>query len=66
MAAFRKATPKDRTAPVDHARSIKVICIRAGRSGILCRIRFLQRIANLDLTIYEKNDEVGGLWYENK
>lgn len=57
---------KPRTAPVDYARPIKVICIGAGMSGILCGIRFNQRIPNLTLTIYEKNDEVGGVWYENK
>lgn len=60
------ATPRDREAPVDYARPIKVICIGAGMSGILCGIRFPQRISNLDLTIYDKNDEVGGVWYENK
>ena len=66
MAPNAKATSKPRTAPVDHARSIKVICIGAGMSGILCGIRFPQRIPNLELTIYDKNDEVGGVWYENR
>lgn len=61
-----RATPRDREAPVDYARPIKVIAIGAGMSGILCGIRFPQRIPNLDLTIYDKNDEVGGVWYENK
>jgi len=51
---------------IDDHRRIKVICIGAGFSGILAGIRFPQRIANLDLTIYEKNPEVGGTWYENK
>lgn len=59
-------SPRPREAPVDFARPIKVICIGAGMSGILCGIRFPQRIANLDLTIYDKNDDVGGVWYENK
>jgi cation diffusion facilitator CzcD-associated flavoprotein CzcO len=52
--------------PVDYARPIKVICIGAGISGILCGIRFKQRIPNQDWTIYDKNDEVGGVWYENR
>lgn len=51
---------------VDYARRMKVICIGAGMSGILCGIRFRQKIQNLDLTIYDKNDEFGGVWYENK
>lgn len=57
---------KLRESPVDYARPIKVICIGAGMSGILCGIRFPQKIPNLDLTIYEKNDEVGGVWHENR
>ncbi|CAI7653527.1 unnamed protein product [Penicillium glandicola] len=60
------AIPRPAAAPVDYARPIKVICIGAGMSGILCGIRFQQRIPNLQLTIYDKNDEVGGVWYENK
>ncbi|KAK1856070.1 flavin-binding monooxygenase [Colletotrichum chrysophilum] len=52
--------------PVDFARRMKVICIGAGMSGILCGIRFKQRIPNLDLVIYEKNSEVGGVWLENR
>ena len=50
---------------IDADRRVKVICIGAGFSGILAGIRFPQRIQNLDFTIYEKNPEVGGTWYEN-
>lgn len=52
--------------PVNHARPIKVVCIGAGYSGILAGIRFPQKIKNLHLTIYEKNDDVGGTWFENR
>lgn len=51
---------------IDDLRPIKVICIGAGFSGILAGIRFPQRVPNVDFTIYEKNPEVGGTWYENK
>lgn len=51
---------------VDDARRMKLICIGAGFSGVLAGIRFPQRVPNLDFTIYEKNPEVGGTWYENK
>jgi cation diffusion facilitator CzcD-associated flavoprotein CzcO len=57
---------RDQNVPVDAMRPIKVICIGAGMSGIICGARFPQRIPNLDLTIYEKNDDVGGVWYENR
>ena len=60
------ARQKLRTDPVDLARPIKVICIGAGMSGILCGIRFPQKISNLDLTIYDKNESVGGVWLENR
>ncbi|KAH7339230.1 hypothetical protein BKA66DRAFT_435055 [Pyrenochaeta sp. MPI-SDFR-AT-0127] len=50
---------------IDHSRPMKIICIGAGYSGILTAIRFPQKIANLELTIYEKNDDIGGTWYEN-
>ncbi|KZV71672.1 FAD/NAD(P)-binding domain-containing protein [Peniophora sp. CONT] len=51
---------------VDEYRPIKVICVGAGCSGIAAGIRFRQRIPNLDLTIYEKEDGVGGAWHANK
>ena len=52
--------------PIDENRRMKVICIGAGYSGILTAIRFPQRIPNLDLVIYEKNEDIGGTWYENR
>lgn len=51
---------------VDNLRRMKVICIGAGMSGILTGILFPRSIQNLDLVIYEKNDELGGTWYESR
>ncbi|CBF87325.1 hypothetical protein AN9282.2 [Aspergillus nidulans FGSC A4] len=51
---------------VDEPRPLKVIYIGAGISGILAAIKFRQAVPNLDLTIYEKNSELGGTWFENK
>jgi hypothetical protein len=51
---------------VDQPRPLKVIYIGAGISGILAAIKFRQAVPDLDLTIYEKNPELGGTWYENK
>lgn len=53
-------------APVENFRPMKVIVIGAGFSGIYCGIRFPQRLRNLQLTIYEKNEGVGGTWWENR
>lgn len=52
--------------PTDHGRPIKVVCIGAGVSGILTGIRLPQHVDNLDLVIYERNQDLGGTWYENK
>jgi ribulose 1,5-bisphosphate synthetase/thiazole synthase len=50
---------------IDDYRPIKVIVIGAGLSGILAGIRLSQRIPNLRLTIYDKNEDLGGAWWEN-
>lgn len=65
------STSPSSEAPADqrlgeHGRPIKVICIGAGVSGILTGIRLPQQLDNLDLVIYEKNQDLGGTWYENK
>ena len=52
--------------PIDVDRKIKVVCLGAGYSGILAAIRLPQHIANLELVVYEKNDDIGGTWYENR
>jgi ribulose 1,5-bisphosphate synthetase/thiazole synthase len=49
---------------VDEGRPLRVVVIGAGISGILACIRFVQRIPNLDLCIYDKNADIGGTWVE--
>jgi cation diffusion facilitator CzcD-associated flavoprotein CzcO len=44
----------------------QVIVIGAGINGLHAAIRLPQRIPNISLTIYEKNPEIGGTWYENR
>ncbi|KAF2501138.1 FAD/NAD(P)-binding domain-containing protein [Lophium mytilinum] len=50
---------------INDYRPIKAICIGAGMSGITAGCMLPQKIPNLELVIYEKNDDVGGGWYEN-
>lgn len=52
--------------PVENLRPLKVRVIGAGYSGILLGIRIPQRLRNIDLQIYEKNDGIGGTWFENR
>ncbi|MEA3054940.1 MAG: 4-hydroxyacetophenone monooxygenase [Actinomycetota bacterium] len=57
---------EDRRAPTwtNPGLDFKVLIIGAGMSGLLAAHRLQQ--ANVDFTIYEKNDDVGGTWYENQ
>ncbi|ORY81800.1 FAD/NAD(P)-binding domain-containing protein [Leucosporidium creatinivorum] len=52
--------------PVDDSgRRLKVAVIGAGFAGIIAGIRIDQRLRNVDLDIYEKNNGIGGTWLEN-
>ena len=51
---------------IENFRPYKVIVIGAGFSGINCAIRIPERLRNVDLTVYEKNNDVGGTWLENR
>ncbi|KAI0835701.1 flavin-binding monooxygenase [Hypoxylon sp. FL0890] len=53
-------------APIDGHRPIKVRVIGAGYSGIYLGIRIPQRLRNVDLRIYEKEESVGGTWWVNR
>ncbi|KAF5263665.1 hypothetical protein FOXYS1_5574 [Fusarium oxysporum] len=63
-AAHETFTCKD--APVENQRPLKVRVIGAGYSGVYLGIRIPQRLRNIDLKIYEKNEGVGGTWWENR
>jgi hypothetical protein len=51
---------------IDEARRLRLVVIGAGISGILSCIRFRQRIPNIDICIYDKNEDIGGTWLENR
>jgi ribulose 1,5-bisphosphate synthetase/thiazole synthase len=52
--------------PIHAERHVKVICIGAGASGLLMSYKLQKHFSNYSLTVYEKNSEVSGTWYENK
>lgn len=52
--------------PLGEPRPIRVIAIGAGASGLNLARQIDQYMTNVDLTIYEKSDDVGGTWYENR
>jgi NADPH-dependent glutamate synthase beta subunit-like oxidoreductase len=49
------------------ARKLRVVCIGAGFSGLILayKLKHERPMDFVDYTIYEKNPEVGGTWYEN-
>lgn len=58
--------PPLKSTSVQNFRPLRVIVIGAGFSGIYLGIRIPEWLRNVDLCIYEKNDGVGGTWWENK
>ncbi|KAJ3509197.1 hypothetical protein NLJ89_g5349 [Agrocybe chaxingu] len=52
--------------PIHNERHMKVICIGAGASGLLLAYKLQRSFENFELTLYEKNADVAGTWYENK
>jgi hypothetical protein len=63
---YKPFTPLISERAVDQPRPLKVIYIGAGISGILAAIKFREAVPDLNLTIYEKNPDLGGTWYENQ
>lgn len=55
-----------KNVPLDGHRRMKVRVVGAGYSGIYLGIRIPQRLRNIDLKIYEKNEGVGGTWWANR
>jgi hypothetical protein len=62
----RRAAFELKDSPIENQRPLKVRVIGAGYSGIYMGIRIPQRLKNVDLRIYEKNEGVGGTWWENR
>jgi hypothetical protein len=52
--------------PIGTARNVRVVCIGAGASGINLIRTLRKHVTNFDLVVYEKNDDVGGTWFENR
>lgn len=47
-------------------RPLRVVSLGAGVGGI-CLAKYLpDQLKNVSLTVYDKNPEVGGTWYENR
>lgn len=51
--------------PIDQYRTLRVAVIGGGLSGITAGILLPKKVPKLDLTILEKNGDLGGTWLEN-
>ena len=47
-------------------RKLRVVCIGAGASGLLVAYRLQKHFDDVELTVFEKNSDVSGTWYENR
>lgn len=48
------------------SRPLRLICVGAGASGLNLIYQTRAHMQGVDLVVYEKNDDVGGTWYENR
>jgi len=54
--------------PLGQRRHIRIACLGAGYSGLMMAIVFSQRLQgkNAEFVIYERNEDLGGTWLENR
>lgn len=52
--------------PLFTKRHLRVVCVGAGATGLQLAYKTERRLENIDLQIYEKNNDVGGTWLENR
>lgn len=54
--------------PIGTRRPIRVACMGAGYSGLMMAVVFSQKMKdkNAELVIYERNEDLGGTWLENR
>lgn len=55
-----------REQPYGTKREVKVILMGAGASTLNFLKQAEDQMSNLNITVYEKNSDVGGTWFENR
>ncbi|KAH8666993.1 putative MoxY [Xylariales sp. PMI_506] len=65
-ASFEKPPYTILEEPLGYAREIRIVTIGAGASGLNVARNVTKHLKNVSLQIYEKNDDVGGTWLENR
>ena len=54
------------SVPIYTKRPIRIVCIGAGATGLQLAYKAERLLENATLQIYEKNDDIGGTWLENR
>lgn len=52
--------------PIHSERQMDIIVIGAGASGLCLAYKLQRSFSNFSLSIFEKNPEISGTWYENR
>ena len=52
--------------PIHSERHMRIVCVGAGASGLCFAYKLQRSFQNFTLTIYEKNADVGDVWFQNR
>jgi cation diffusion facilitator CzcD-associated flavoprotein CzcO len=65
---YRNFNPSFKIAeqPIHTHRPLRIIIIGAGAGGLLVAWKAARHLRDVTFVCYEKNDDVGGTWYENR
>jgi cation diffusion facilitator CzcD-associated flavoprotein CzcO len=66
MADYEKDAKERLSKPIHAERHVNIVVAGAGASGLLMAYKLQRHFQNYTLTIFEKNPELSGTWFENK
>ncbi|KAF2498482.1 FAD/NAD(P)-binding domain-containing protein [Lophium mytilinum] len=66
VAAQRDEADRLPKVPIHSQRQMRIICIGAGASGLAFAYKLQRSFDDFSLSIYEKNPDISGTWYENR
>jgi hypothetical protein len=54
--------------PIHSRRPIRIVCMGAGYSGLMMGMVYAEKLQaqNCEFIIYERNEDLGGTWFENR
>ena len=54
--------------PIHSRRPLRIVCMGSGYSGLMMGIVYTQKLQsqNCAFTLYERNKDLGGTWFENR